>query len=120
MGSKENKRTVTINGEALRLELRKRGLLGVTVSKAIGYDQTYISHAIKDNRVARSAVLLLQTMYNINPDIYVVKEEPKTEEVKAEVAEVVQHVGLTDDDFQKLYKVIYTAVYEATKRALSE
>lgn len=113
-------RTVAINGEALRLELRKKGLLGVTVSKAIGYDQTYISHAIRDNRIARSAVLLLQTMYNINLDSYVVKEEPKLEEVKAEVTEVVQHVGLTDDDFKKLYNVVYSAVYEATKRALSE
>lgn len=120
MGSNERKRAVTINGEALRLGLKKRGLLGVTVSKAIGYDQTYISHAIRGNRIAKSAVLLLQTMYNINPDIYVVKEEPKPEEAKAEVVEVVQHSGFTDDDFQKLYKVIYSAVYEATKRALSE
>ena len=113
-------RTVAINGEALRLELKKRGILGVTVSKAIGYDQTYISHAIRDNKIAKSATLLLQTMYNINPDIYVVKEEPKPEKVKAEVVEVVQHSGLTADDFQKLYNVIYSAVYEATKRALSE
>ncbi len=113
-------KTVAINGEALRAELKKRGLLGVTVSKAIGYDQTYISHAIRHNTIAKTAMMLLQTMYNINPDIYVVKEEPKPEEVKAEVVEVVQHSGLTDDDFQKLYKVIYTAVYEATKRALSE
>lgn len=113
-------RTVTINGEALRAELKKRGVTGVTVSSAMGYDITYISHAIRHNTIAKTAIKLLQTMYNINPDIYVVKEKPKTEEVKAEVVEVVQHSGLTDDDFQKLYKVIYSAVYEATKRALSE
>lgn len=113
-------KTVAINGEALRAELKKRGVTGVTVSSAIGYDNTYISHAILHNTIAKTAMRLLQTMYNIKPDSYVVKEEPKPEEVKAEVAEVVQYSGLTDDDFQKLYKVIYTAVYEATKRALSE
>ena len=113
-------KTVAINADALRAELKKRSINMGTVSIAIGYDKTYISHALRDNRIARSAVLLLQTMYNINPDSYVVKEEPKLEEVKAEVTEVVQHVGLTDDDFKKLYNVIYSAAYEATKRALSE
>lgn len=113
-------KTAAINGERLRAELKKRGVNMVTVSTAIGYEASYISAAIRFNKIAKSAILLLQTMYNINPDIYVVKEEPKAEDVKAEVVEVVQHSGLTDDDLEKLYKVIYSAVYKATKRALEE
>lgn len=115
-------KTAAINGERLRAELKKRGVNMMTVSTAIGYEASYISAAIRYNKIAKSAILLLQTMYNINPDIYVVKEEPKAEEVevKAEVVEVVQHSGLTDDDLEKLYKVIYSAVYKATKRALEE
>lgn len=113
-------KTVAINADALRTELKKRSINMGTVSIAIGYNKTHISRALRNCSMSRAATLLLQTMYNINPDSYVVKEEHKPEEVKAEVVEVVHHSGLTDDDFQKLYKVIYTAVYEATKRALSE
>lgn len=109
-----------INGDALRNEFKIRKITLVEASLKLGYDASYLSHAVRDGLIRRSAMLLIQAMYNIDPDIYVVKEEPKVEEAKAEVVEVVQHSGLTDDDFQKLYKVIYSAVYEATKRALSE
>ena len=111
---------IQIDGEALRREFRVRNVWLKDASANLGYDPSYLSKASKVGRISKSAMLLIQAMYNINPDIYVVKEEPKSEEVKAEVVEVVQHSGLTDDDLQKLYKVIYTAVYEATKRALSE
>lgn len=106
---------IQIDGEALRREFRVRNVWLKDASIKLGYDPSYLSKASKVGRISKSTTLLIQAMYNINPDIYVVKEEPK-----AEVVEVVQHAGLTDDDFQKLYKVIYSAVYEATKRALSE
>lgn len=111
-------KTVAINGEQLRAELKKCGANMMTVSTAIGYEMSYISAAVRHNKIAKSAILLLQTMYNINPDSYLVKKEP--EKVETSVVEVVQHSGLTDDDLEKLYKVIYSAVYKATKRALEE
>lgn len=109
-----------INGDALRNEFKIRKITLIDASLKLGYDASYLSHAVRDGLMRRSAMLLIQAMYNIDPDIYVVKEEPKAEEVKAEVVEVVQHSGLTDDDLEKLYKVIYSAVYKATKRALEE
>lgn len=107
-----------INGEALRAEFKTRGVKLMDASVKIGYEESYLSKAIRQGLMPKSTMLLIQAMYNIDPEIYLIKEEP--EKVETSVVEVVQHSGLTDDDFQKLYKVIYSAVYEATKRALSE
>lgn len=107
-----------INGELLRAEFKTRGVMLTDASVKIGYDESYLSKAIRQGLMPKSVMLLIQAMYNIDPEIYLIKDEP--EKVETSVVEVVQHTGLTEEDFQKLYKVIYTAVYEATKRALSE
>lgn len=108
-----------INGEALRAEFKARGVTLMDASIKIGYEASYLSKATRDGLMPKSTMLLLQAMYNIDPEIYRVKSEPK-EKVETSVVEVVQHSGLTDDDLEKLYKVIYSAVYKATKRALEE
>lgn len=108
-----------INGEALRAEFKARGVTLFDASAKIGYDESYLSKATRQGMMPRSTMLLIQAMYNIDPEIYRVKAEPE-KKVETSVVEVVQHSGLTEEDFQKLYKVVYTAVYEATKRALSE
>lgn len=107
-----------INGEALRAEFKARGVTLQNASIKIGYEASYLSKAIRDGLMPKSTMLLLQAMYNIDPEIYRVKTE--SEKVETSVVEVVQHSGLTDDDLEKLYKVIYSAVYKATKRALEE
>lgn len=108
---------VAINGESLRKELKLRGVTLLDASVKIGYDTSYLSKATRDNLMSKSAILLIQAMFNIDPEIYLIKED---EPVETSVVEVVQHSGLTDDDLEKLYKVIYSAVYKATKRALEE
>lgn len=110
-----------INGDALRNEFKIRKITLIDASLKLGYDASYLSHAVRDGLMRRSAMLLIQAMYNIDPDIYCIKAE-KVESKKEETAvvEVVQHSGLSDDDLEKLYKVIYSAVYKATKRALEE
>lgn len=85
----------------------------------IGYEASYLSKATRQGLMPKSTMLLIQAMYNIDPEIYRAKAEPE-EKVETSVVEVVQHSGLTDDDLEKLYKVIYSAVYKATKRALEE
>ena len=108
-----------INGNVLREEFKTRGLTLAEASIKIGYDASYLSKATRLGLMPKSTMLLLQAMYNIDPEIYRVKAEPK-EKAETSVVEVVPHSGLTDDDLEKLYKVIYSAVYKATKRALEE
>lgn len=108
----------SINGEVLRAEFKARGVTLMDASIKIGYEASYLSKATRDGLMPKSTMLLLQAMYNIDPEIYRVKKE--SEKVETSVVEVVQHSGLTDDDLEKLYKVIYSAVYKATKRALEE
>ena len=107
---------VAINGESLRSEFKMRGMTLSDASVKIGYEASYLSKATRDGLMPKSTMLLIQAMYNIDPEIYLLKED---EPIEAHIVEVVQH-GLTDEDFQKLYKVIYSAVYEATKQALNE
>ena len=111
-----------INGELLRAEFKTRGVMLTDASVKIGYDELYLSKAIRQGLMPKSVMLLIQAMYNIDPEIYRVKavEAEPEKEVETAVVEVVQHSGLTDDDLEKLYKVIYSAVYKATKRALEE
>ena len=109
---------VAINGESLREELKARGVSLMDASAKIGYEASYLSKATRDGLMPRSTMLLLQAMYNIDPEIYRIK--PEIEKVETSVVEVVQHTGLTDDDLEKLYKVIYSATYKAIKQALEE
>lgn len=108
-----------INGEALRAEFKARGVTLMDASIKIGYEASYLSKTIRQGLMPKSTMLLIQAMFNIDPEIYRVKPEPE-KNVETSVVEVVQHSGLTDDDLEKLYKVIYSAVYKATKRALEE
>lgn len=108
----------TINGDILREEFKKRGVTLSDASIKIGYDASYLSKSIRAGMMPKSSMLLIQAMYNIAPDSYHVKDEPI--DVETSVVEVVHHTGLTDEDLEKLYKVIYSAVYKATKRALEE
>ena len=107
-----------INGEALRAEFKARGVNLMDASIKIGYEASYISKATRQGLMPKSTMLLIQAMYNIDPEIYRIKQE--AEKIETSVVEVVQHPGLTDDDLEKFYKVIYSAVYKATKRALEE
>ena len=107
-----------IDGEKLREELKTRGVTLMDASIKIGYDGSYLSKATRAGMMPKSSMLLIQAMYNIDPDSYRIKDEPI--DVETSVVEVVHHTGLTDEDIEKLYKVIYSAVYKATKRALEE
>ena len=110
------RRMYEIDGVKLREELKKRNLTGKQVETECGFGISVINHYIRDNRISKMAVEILRMKYNILFDDY------KIDEVKPEspVTEVVQVSSINEDDWKQLYKVIYSATYEAMKRALSE
>lgn len=111
---KRNK-MIEINGSKLKEAIFKRGMTESGVALEIGYDPGYIRKACSIGKLNRSTVKMLQTMYHINPDYFVIPEEPKEVEPVAElrVAEPVI-------DYDKLKDIIYDAVYQAVKNAWSE
>lgn len=102
---------VSIDGDKLRAELKKRGLNISVLSQQLGYSKSYLNWAIRNNQLSMPAIKILENDYNLHLDAYVVKD-------KKEEAVIDENTGGVN--YHTLYRVIYGACYQAMKRALSE
>lgn len=92
-------------------ELHKRNLSMVDMSVEMGRAHNYITESLRHGRFTGVTVSALKSMYNITPDMYTTdtaQEAPVKPEAPAAL------------DYDKLYNVIFHAVYNATKKAWSE
>ena len=99
-------RRMKIDGAKLTAELQKRGVTKGKASEEIGMNPNYLASATHAGGISRVAVIALQKVYNIDPESYELKDEPDDDKPDEKL----------DDD--KLYRIIYTAVYNAMKVAL--
>ena len=108
----------TINVAALRRELQKRNETFGVASRKIGKSDTYLSQVFNRGTITNDAVLLLQYVYNIDPSLYVIEDEPEMEskQVEYSIPEKIELVWNTD----KLYNIIYNACLNAFKKALND
>ena len=103
------RRTINIDGAKLTAELKKRGVTKAKASEEIGMSANYLAACTHKGIMSAVGSIALQKVYGIEPEDYAVEDEPEVvEEPPAEF----------DED--KLYRVIYTAVYNAMKIALNE
>lgn len=95
---------------------RKRGLTMREASITCGLPQSYFSnHTTKNGELAKSAVILLEKIYNIKPEEYaIVEPEPEVEEKKEQI--VIQKSEPIDYD--RLYRTIYKATFDGMNKAL--
>lgn len=114
--------TVEIDGTKLSEIFKKRGLKLQDVSKDCGFEGSYFSHKIRENKISKSAMILLQDRYKIYPTEYEI-DKPEPEIVHADLlpVEVTQSMEfvISDEAAKKLHQIIYSAVYEAMKMALN-
>ena len=116
---------IEIDGTKLAEIFKKRGLKMQDVSRDCGFDGSYFSHKVRENRMTKSAMILLQDRYKIYPNEYEVAK-PEPEIVSAELLPVEftrsteVEFTISEDTAKKLHKIIYSAVYEAVKLALNE
>lgn len=110
-------RTTVIDGSALRRLIKAQDISLSKASMMLGYDATYLSKVCRDNKIAIPAMKSIKMYFDIEEDAY--KKKP-VEKVEPQTVEVVQSVGFTDDDARKLYQIIYSATYEAMKKALND
>ena len=111
-----------IDGEKLAKELRVRDLRKDAVSKGVGYSKNYIGYVIKEGKIRKSAMTLLESVYGINYDSIKPDEQPQepvsdaTGEEKAEQTPFdLNNEALWD----KLRLVLYSSVYKAVTDALN-
>lgn len=103
-------KSVNINGEQLKRLITMKGTNMQEMGLAVGYSKSYISNACALNRIAEPVVLLIEKLYEIDRNLYVIPEDTKSLPVEAEVVKV------EPIDYQKLFAVIY----QAFKKALNE
>lgn len=108
---------IKIDGNKLYQAMKERGFTPTKICREIGVNGGYFANAKSRGSIANMMIVLLESRYGIPRDTYVVKEE----EEEVSVVEVVQHDDFfSEENQQKLYKLVYSAVYNAMKRALSE
>lgn len=103
-----------IDGQKLKAEIKRRGLTEKEISLELGWSQSYITDAIQRGMLRDSAILMLDKLYNIKIDDFVAEIEP---EGVTEVSEPDVDSRSPQIDADKLYDVIYRAVYSAVKNA---
>lgn len=108
----EPKNTVIIDGERLRNELDKIDKYNSEIARECGYNRSYLSTCARYNTMARPCMKMLTMLYGISYDD-IKPIESETEESK-ENEELLEQKAqdLTAD---RLYALIYTAVYDAVK-----
>lgn len=107
---------IEINPDKFNLILAQRGLKKGDLAEEMGHGRNYFSDIIRRRTMSRPAVVYLQRHYNIDPKEYQAVEEEPVENTKDSKPEIPV-TELTD---KQLYRVIYCAVYHATKRAMEE
>lgn len=113
------------NYDKLIAELSKRGVTLSEASTALGHTASYISGNKNRSVPFKKAYMdIFETLYGVKEEdvvdhIATIKIEPI-----ATVAKVVQAdvnlVGLSHEVGNALYKIIYSAVYDAVKQVWSE
>lgn len=63
-----------IDGDALRAELKKRGLSLQQASREIGGSEKWLADCAQRGRMARPTMMLLEKFYSITPESYLRKK----------------------------------------------
>lgn len=104
-----------IDGVKLRHEFEVRNISLKDASNKCGFEDSYFSNVCSAGKITKPASNLLHMMFNIRYEEYAlneVTEEPRAEELST--------LTITEETSKVLYDIIYSAVYDAVKKAWSE
>lgn len=111
-------KTIKIDGEKLKLLLRANGLTQREASERIGNGGSFISSACRYGTMSLKAALAIEAILGIKRSDFEIADPEITE--KPEPTENASNLPSDSIDYDKLYRTIYTAVYNATKDAWKE
>ena len=101
---------VKVNKDRLYDEIRAKGLTITGASKEMGFGKSTLGMAATQGYITYTQALLLEKMWNIKREDYEIVEEKPEEENPKE----------TTLDMDKLYRTIYSAVFNAMKQVWGE
>lgn len=102
---------IDISGLRLENALLKQGVTLRQASNELGYSDWFLSNCKSRNKINKAATIGIESRYGIRLDDY--KDEP--EEVKEEEP---QEVHADPIDYERLWKIFYTASKKAVEEAL--
>ncbi len=106
---------IKIDPDKLITEFEKRNLIKGDVSEAMGHNRNYMSDTIRRKTISKHAVVFLHKNYNIDLKDYEVIQEGKREENPKR-----EERALKDMTDKQMYRLMYSAVYHAVKKAWAE
>lgn len=104
-----------IDGKKLESAFKRRGIPMTQASQEIGFATSYLGNCVALGRIRKAAVHTLKSLYNIEYNDIAPNHEPEEAPKQPE-----KQVGESGIDYEKMYRMIYCAVYEAFKKALAE
>lgn len=116
------KSMVKVDSNKFYAQMLKKGLDHRVIAETLGYAKSYFTSQLSDCKkvdgqsyLPKNVPMMLQNLYGVDPETYLVKDEPKSEPVKVE--QPVQSVAI---DYDKLREAIYLGVKEGMKEAAAE
>lgn len=107
-----SRNTVIIDGQRLKNELDKIDKYNTEIARDCGYNPSYFSTCMYYNTMARPCMKMLTMLYGISyDDIKPIESETEESKEKEELLEQ----KIQDLTVDRLYALIYTAVYDAVK-----
>lgn len=108
------KPTIECDMNKLKHEFKKRNLSDNDVATELGLSRYYFKNVYARNRISEQTAKGLEKCFNIKPQDFA-PDKPEPANAPKEVA-----VKVEPFDWQKLYNVMYEAMYNAVKKAWSE
>lgn len=110
-----NTKVVKVDPDKFRAELRRRGLNMTTLSRELGYCDSYVSTCIRQGTIGLPAANILKLKYNMDVEVMQPEavEKPKEEkpqepegdtDLKKEIATLTATLKALEDDFRN-YRV---------------
>ena len=111
-------RLIDIDGEALRKEIRSRGLTQTEAGRMIYKSESYFAKVIARNKIQKGDVEHIQERFNIAPETYVIPEVSEPEQLVIEAPgsvsdEIVIAPQISAEQWTRLEELITRAVTKA-------
>lgn len=115
------KKTVyPVNGDKLRLCIAKKGLKITFASAQMGFNNNFLSDCARRGFISAVGKVSLESLFGIRYEDYMVEPEKEPEAPAEPEAPKAMEWNPPREFWTALYDHIYSAVYEAVKKAWSE
>ena len=100
-------KTLKIDGEKLKREIKKRGLNGREVGPLVGHSETWVAGCVHQGRISEAGAVLLEKILNLPREAYELSNDAPQELAEPRPATI------DDTTLRQLQTVIYRGVVDA-------